>query len=87
MVAYLIKTTVESHLGGPQNVPDKLNISAKVWSAFSRIISTEDPEYGRKADGRPGPLPRTRCTGSSTPHRQSSAGSWSTTPVLTSPLS
>jgi hypothetical protein len=56
MVAYFIQTTIEEHVGRPEDVPDALNISTKVWKKLSRLASTEDPVHGRKAKARPGPL-------------------------------
>jgi hypothetical protein len=55
-VGYFVKTTIERHLGKPPQAPKALNISSKVWDELSKLTSTDDPEFGRKAGGRPGQL-------------------------------
>jgi hypothetical protein len=55
-VGYFVLTTIERYFGGPKEAPKTLNISLKVWAELSKLCSTEDPVYGRKAGGRAGQL-------------------------------
>jgi len=54
--AYYILTSLEDRFVDKRNIAAELNTTVGLLERLGVLASTEDPTYGRKAGGRPGPL-------------------------------